>query len=322
MSVVDPRDTTQPDYGVKLKQLADEIQMLKRYIVGATNLDKKFRIPDTTNPGTALAVLRLNAARTDLEFGPAVDGGSVISVPWSTGVTGKPTTIAGYGITDGATVDQTLGRLLAVRVFTTANNGQTYIPTAGTNSVVVEVQAPGGGGGGSVTCAAGQTSIAGGGGAGGYGKARFSSGFSGVVVTIPGGGAGGAVGAAGATAATASFGALLSCTGGVGGSQGYALSTTAYIGSAASGNAIGANLQAYSAPPGSFGYSLGNGWFSGFGAFSLRGPGANGVGGTQPGSSPATGYGGGGSGAATGQSTAGQAGGAGAPACITVWEFA
>lgn len=233
-----------------------------------------------------------------------------------------PNVASSYKVLKAALDKLYSGRLIAIRKFTMANNGQAYAKSAGTNSVIVRVQAPGGGGGGSVACGAGQTSIAGGGGAGGYGEGKFDAGFDGAILTIPDGGVGGGVGAAGATAATASFGALLSCTGGVGGAQGFALSTTAYVGSAASGNATGANLQAYCAPPGPFGYGLGNGWFSGFGASSLHGPGASGVGGTQAGLSAIYGYGGGGGGAATGQSTAGQPGGKGAPAVIYVLELA
>lgn len=233
-----------------------------------------------------------------------------------------PNVASSYKVLKAALDKIYAGRLIAIRKFTIANNGQAYAKSDGTNSVIVRVQAPGGGGGGSVTCGAGQTSIAGGGGAGGYGEGKFDAGFDGAILTIPDGGVGGAVGAPGATAATASFGALLSCTGGVGGAAGQVFTGTACFGSAVSGLASGENMQGYCAPPGAFGYVAGNGWFSGFGASALMGPGATGVGGTTPGKSAITGYGGGGGGAATGQSSAGQPGGKGAPAVIYVLELA
>jgi hypothetical protein len=101
--------------------------------------------------------------------------------------------------------------------------GGTYTADAGTNQVILELQAPGGGSGGCGATGTGQVCISAPGSAGSYAKALVTSGFNGVTVTI---GAAGTAGAAGANAAgsggTTSLGSTLSCPGGVGGSGGAA----------------------------------------------------------------------------------------------------
>lgn len=108
------------------------------------------------------------------------------------------------------------GRLLgAPQVFSTAGTF-TYTPTAGTNRVIVEVQAAGGASGGAPATGAGVSSLGGPGGAGAYAKSLFTSAFAGVTITVGAGGTG-VSGAAGNNGGSSSFGALVSCPGGIGG---------------------------------------------------------------------------------------------------------
>ncbi len=110
----------------------------------------------------------------------------------------------------------TKGRLIgAPQIFNTAGTF-TYTPTVGTTSVVVEVQAAGGASGGAPATGAGVSSLGGPGGAGAYAKGRFTSAFAGVTITVGAGGTG-VSGAAGNNGGSSSFGALVSCPGGIGG---------------------------------------------------------------------------------------------------------
>lgn len=92
----------------------------------------------------------------------------------------------------------------------------TYTPTAGMVFCEVEVQAGGGGGGGSSS----SQDAGGGGGGGGYGKSILTAATVGASQTVTigaGGSAGGSGGSTGGTGGTSSFGAIISCTGGLGG---------------------------------------------------------------------------------------------------------
>lgn len=106
--------------------------------------------------------------------------------------------------------------LCGVQVFATAGTA-TYMPTAGTKAVVVEVQGAGGAGGGAAITGAGQVSLGSGGAAGAFAISRLTSGFSGVAITVGAAGVG-AAGAAGGNGGTSSFGTLISAPGGLGGS--------------------------------------------------------------------------------------------------------
>lgn len=115
-----------------------------------------------------------------------------------------------------------VGRLIGVRNFSSSGT-YTYTPTAGTKSVVVEVQGAGGSGGGTAATSAGQAAVGGGGAAGAYSKGRFTSGFAGVTITVGLGGAQTAAGNNNGNAgATSSFGSLLTALGGGGGAGGGA----------------------------------------------------------------------------------------------------
>lgn len=86
------------------------------------------------------------------------------------------------------------GRLLNVRYLTTVGAG-TYLPTPGTNSVLIELVGGGGGGGGCPASTSGQASLGPGGQGGGFLSVRLSSGFAGANYSVGAAGAGGASGA-------------------------------------------------------------------------------------------------------------------------------
>lgn len=212
------------------------------------------------------------------------------------------------------------GSLLNVRVFSTPGTF-TYTPTPGTNKVITEVQAAGGAGAGSPATAAGQASIGSGGGAGAYAKSLFTTGFSGVTVTVGAGGTG-VSGAAGNNGGPSSFGALVSCQGGRGGSPSgpsgglfYSLSTSS---TAPSGGNIQSNIGQGSDLAIVFSTNsiiFGRAGQSLFGAGAPSGgSGFAGVAATSPGS--------GGGGTALTSSLAALTGGAGAPGIVIVWEYA
>lgn len=209
-------------------------------------------------------------------------------------------------------LDASPGRLLAVRVFTTANSGQTYTPTAGASSFIVEVQAPGGGSGGAPTAGAGGYSGSAGGGAGSYAKCRLTAAQigAGQVMTIPTGGtAGGAGSTTGGNGGTASFGALISCPGGKG---------SASYGPTASTVTVVENTAVAGAPSTT-------GTVLAISAGQLGGPAVGSIGGVARGlggASMSGNYGAGANGAALGASASAVAGNAGGDAIITVWEFA
>ena len=123
------------------------------------------------------------------------------------------------------------GRLLNVRIFTTTD---IYTPTTGTQSIIVDVI----GGGGATTPSASQRSCGGGGSAGAYARARLTTGFAGVTVTIGSGGAGISA-AAGNSGGTTTFGSIISASGG-----GNTITTTTsdIAAEGAQANASGGNI--------------------------------------------------------------------------------
>ncbi|MFO1057895.1 MAG: hypothetical protein U1E53_13115 [Dongiaceae bacterium] len=216
------------------------------------------------------------------------------------------------------------GGLIGVQVFSTPGTA-TYTPTAGTNSVVVEVVGGGGGGGGCATTGAGQVALGGVGGAGGYARERLNSGFTGVTVTVGAKGSGGAAGASNGTAGgTSSFGSLVSATGGGLGQGGSAVTTPtlqAKVGVNGAGSGGDINCGGI---PGTFGIATAStsGFVrSGNGGSSVFGGGAIGADGSAAGNA-ALGYGSGGSGGANLASQAtGQAGGNGSDGVVIIWEY-
>jgi hypothetical protein len=221
----------------------------------------------------------------------------------------------------GAPALSQLGRLLAIRALPAG----VYTPTIGTNSVYVRVQAPGGPGGSTPATGAGQSAAAAGGPAGSYAEGYFTSGFSGMTVSLGTPGVATA-GAAGTNSTAASFGALINCPGGSTALLATVLSAPGFV----PGSNISA-LPTVTPSAAQIDMEAGIGGDPGIvivaGTLSIGGRGGNsrlGKGG-QPkpglGSNVPTGYGAGGSGANAGASQVAQAGAAPSPGFVEVWEF-
>lgn len=208
------------------------------------------------------------------------------------------------------------------QVFTSSG---TYTPTAGTQYVWVRLVGGGGGGGATTTTSAVQASAAGGGAGGGYSEKVISIATLGASQTVTvgaGGTAGAAPGGNGSVGGSTSFGALLSATGGDGGTGQNAQSTPGMGGTGAGpGVGSGGDINLFGSPGGygmqSFSQNAARG---GLGGSCLLGGGARGVGEGTAGNTGQS-YGGGGSGSALGISSTGLNGGAGAPGVVIIHEY-
>lgn len=190
--------------------------------------------------GANANITSLSGLSTPLSVSQGGTGGATLAQyqPLAGSGTGAITTLgtgtAGQVLTSNGNAAypsfQTLsGRLIGVQTFCPSgctSTGGTYTPDSGTNSVIVEVQAAGGGSGGSAATSSSQISASAGSGSGAYAKVRFTSGFSGVTVTIGTAGAAGSAGGSGGNASATTFGALISCPGGNGSSAGGTISNT------------------------------------------------------------------------------------------------
>lgn len=219
---------------------------------------------------------------------------------------------------------QASGRLINVQRFTASG---TYTPTAGTKSIIVELQGGGGGGGG--VSATDGTQVCGGvgAGAGAYLKLRFTT-VAAAAVVVGAGGAGGAastVGGTGSPGNTSSFGTS-SVSGGDGGRQYLLASSTPPfpLGGGNGGMTLTPGtgtvlVQSHGSPGGAITYSaaLASALVGGVGGPSMLGFTSSAAPGTPPANSGA-----GGSGAANPPSTAGKVGGAGAAGVVVVYEYA
>jgi hypothetical protein len=204
-----------------------------------------------------------------------------------------------------------VGRLIGIQVFTSSG---TYTPTAGTASVIVDIQGAGGGSGGSPATGASQVSVGGPGAAGGQIRHRMTTGFSGATVTIGAAGAAGTAGAAGGTGGNTSFAGVTANGGGGGsvGGPGTAVAAFGVGGTATGGNIFnkrGANSNS------SFGASSAG--------LTIAMPGANsdfGSGGPVN-TAASNGYGAGGGGTGNGASAAASVGFIGTPGIVIVYEY-
>lgn len=215
------------------------------------------------------------------------------------------------------------GRLIAVKTFFTTG---TYTSTTGTNRVIVEMVGGGGGGAGSRAAATGNLSIGGAGGAGSYLKAMYTSGFSGIQVTVGSGGNGGTVSDPFASGGSASsFGSLCSAAGGGAGSpagptNSFPFTTVAatvsggtsgggiIVGTPGSGSGASIAINAST----SIGFPGGNSQFGAGGYITAAN--ATGIQGS--------GYGSGGGPTVVTGGNAAVAGGKGANGIVIIWEYA
>lgn len=196
--------------------------------------------------------LRLNAAITadgeDAMTGPLVMAPiATASLPaasaWTGGVVWDDT-VDQLKFSNGSSWIALSAGLIGMQFFTAGGSPYTYTPTAGTNSIVVEVVGGGGGGGGCALTGAAQMASGQPGGGGGYTRKRITSGFSGVTITVGAGGAGGAAGNnAGAAGGTSSFGAICSATGGGAGAGGAAGAAPYSINVPSSGAGSGGDIN-------------------------------------------------------------------------------
>jgi hypothetical protein len=217
------------------------------------------------------------------------------------------------------------GRLIGIRAYSTPG-AYTYTPTTGTTSVVAEVVGGGGAGGGAVATNSVTTSVAPGGNGGAYGKGRYTTGFSGVTVTVGAGGTG-VGGGSGSAGGTSSFGGLLSAPGGAGGPFAPQLGTPVIApNTGANGASVGGNIINAAGGAGAPGIatSMGAG-ASGAGGSSVLGAGGASIGmgsGVAAPGAAANSPGAGGSGASCNNNAGTAAGGSGAGGIVIIYEYA
>lgn len=252
-------------------------------------------------------------------------------VPWpaAPGSSGQVLTSTGpVSSPSFQSIPSQVGRLINVQVLTST---QTYTKTPGTNSQIVELQAPGGSGGGTAATGTGQSAAAAGGGSGSYARVYIPVAVSGVTVTLPAGPAGAAAGANNGTAGSAaSFGSYVTCPGGTAGGAGSATSSASITGASTRSAAptVSGGAVALALVPGSSGAiglvaNPGVASIGGHGgpspmfpaAFQDKGGSGSGINGSAPGE------GGGGANQAA-ASGAANAGGSAANAYAIVWEYA
>lgn len=213
------------------------------------------------------------------------------------------------------------GALLNVQRFTTSG---TYIPTLGTNRIIVEVMGGGGGGGGTAATSSNQVSVGGGGGAGSFARAMFTTGITTTAVTVGRGVDAGAAGADGTPGNASSFGTLVVVPGGRGGAAGAAVSPPTFTrGCNTSDTPTGGNLLAANGEGGHFGFGMNLSTVGGGrGGTSIMG--ANSTGSSNgPGSgTAASSNGAGGGGGSSLPNSPARSGGAAHGGFVTVYEYA
>lgn len=213
------------------------------------------------------------------------------------------------------------GRLINVQTFKNPGTS-TYTPTPGTRYVIVEVQGAGGSGGGAGTTGAGVIILGSGGASGAYAKAKITSGFSGVTVTVGAKGVN-VAGDFGVSGGASSFGALVSCPGGPGGSKAGPVAAPWNTGQSGTALPSGGNILSVGGNPGGVSVAISaNQGFGAIGGASLFGSSGAPVSAGSNGASAITaGSGGGGTMSPQNQTTA-LKGGDGADGIVIVWEYA
>lgn len=233
-----------------------------------------------------------------------------IVVNRATGVaafTQRPTFNGNTAIDIGNIAANTQGRLINVRVFTLSG---TYTPTAGTNSIIVDLQGAGAGSAGLPTNSSSLASLSGPGATGGFVRHRFTSGFSGLSYIVGAAGAAGAAGGGtGGTGGSTTFGSSLTA----GGGQGAVCNgniTNGAAGSGVGGAATGGNILNIA------------GGGSGAQSWVISSAGMIVTASANPSSYGGFTYGYGGAGIGSGGGSAAVAGITGGPGVIVVWEYA
>ncbi|HGB5384160.1 TPA: hypothetical protein ACIVP0_000453 [Salmonella enterica subsp. diarizonae serovar 61:l,v:z35] len=203
-------------------------------------------------------------------------------------------------------LDTIPGRLLNVKTITTSGM---YTPTAGTKSIIVEAVGGGGASGNLTATGATQNAISAAGSNGAYAKARYTSGFSSISVTVGAGGTvNGAGGGNGGDGGTTSFGSLLVCPAGKGSGVGTAKVPPFNEGAA----------QPSSSPSGTDIIISRNGPFSSWPTVVALGMGSNFANSII---SPLAGYGLGGDGVTSNASEPARNGNPGSSGVVIVWEY-
>lgn len=203
---------------------------------------------------------------------------------------------------------QATGRLLGVQTFLASG---TYTPSSSlVTRVVAKVQGGGGGSAGAPSTTSNSVSCGGPGSGGAYSETFLTSGFSGLAVTVGGGGAGS--GSTGGNGGLSSFGGA-TAAGGFGGSVGPANVQAATASASGVATASGGTILNDS------GAGAGISTIFAQGGLGIGVPGQGG-GGTSPGS-PGTKYGTGGGGVINGFSSATQSGFSGAGGYVEIWEY-
>ncbi|MDS0992101.1 hypothetical protein OSC00_09480 [Citrobacter freundii] len=203
-------------------------------------------------------------------------------------------------------LDTIPGCLLNIKTITTSGM---YTPMAGTKSIIVEAIGGGGASGNLTATGATQNAISAAGSNGAYAKARYTSGFSSVSVTVGAGGTvNGAGGGNGGDGGTTSFGSLLVCPAGKGSGVGTAKTPPFNEGAA----------QPSSSPSGTGIIISRNGPFSSWPTVVALGMGSNFANSII---SPLAGYGLGGDGVASNASEPARNGNPGSSGVVIVWEY-
>ena len=308
-------------------------------------MEVNFKAGNANTASSTLNVCALGAFPVLNKFGQTliageIASGSHVTVKWSSAASSwfildstnaiptVPTASPGTSTTQAAStafvagaITAAIGRLINIQVFTSSG---TYTPTAGTTRIKVKAIGGGGAGGGAVATSTG-VSAGGGGGSGAYAEGYYTSGFSGLTVTIGAAGAS-ASGAEGGNGGTTSFGALISCPGGGGGQISTASNTTISYSSQGGpgGTPTGSGLiVSGKGQPGQNGIAFGT---AGIGIGGIGAPSPFGGGGTQAvnadaGVSAAS-YGSGGGGTCNTPSRPAHSGGGGAPGVVIIEEYA
>lgn len=198
----------------------------------------------------------------------------------------------------------------------------TYIPSPGTQFIIVEGIGGGGAGGGASVTTAGYTSVGSGGGAGGYCKSRIEySEFGSIIDVVVGKGGIGVVGTVGGLGGDTVFGEFFTASGGSGGLKAGQANSSFSVHGTSGGDAFGGNILNITGETGNNAFATIPGYtLAGNGASCPLGSGGRMANGTTGGKGIGYGAGGGGS-YVSGGPIGAYAGGNGASGVVIVTEY-